>query len=165
MKRRAILGGLGLCVALVVAAGCSGVDDNDNDNQQNNNNAPVGHGTLTGEISTTVTCDATVADGDCAGTVYLVLMAENPVLNPMQTPETVEIFGSVDLGAGSYTYTMNNVPVGDWYVSGFLDDDGNASGALTAPDVGDPVGYPSPQVTIVADETTVENLTFTMRLQ
>jgi hypothetical protein len=155
---------LGLLLTIGVAAGCSGVDDNDNDNQHNNNNAPVGRGTLTGQVSTVVTCDATDTESDCAGTVYLVLMAENPVVNPFQTPEAIEILPSADLGAGPVTYTINNVSAGTWYVSGFLDDDNNASGALSSPDVGDPVAYPAPQVTIVADDTTTQNVTLTTRM-
>lgn len=158
MKRRSIVGALGLWMVLGAAAGCSGVDKN------NNNNAPVGTGTLTGEISTTVTCDASPTESDCVGTVYLVLLAENPAVNPMQTPEVVEIMGSVDLSSGSVTYTMNNVPEGDWYISGFMDDDANASSVLPSPDVGDPVGFPAPQVTIVADDTTTQNLAFTARM-
>jgi hypothetical protein len=158
MKIKSIVGATGLCLALCAAAGCSGVDKNEN------NNTPAGNGTLTGQISTSVTCDASATESDCDGTVYLVLMENDPITSPMQTPEAIEIMGAVDLSGGSVTYTMNNVPAGTWYISGFMDDDANASSALPSPDVGDPVGYPAPQVTIVADQTTTQNLTFTMRV-
>ncbi len=161
MRRLAIALGLGLCMALGAAAGCSGVDKNEN---ENNNNTPVGNGTLTGDVSSTVTCDASPEESDCAGTLYLVLMAEDPVTNPFQTPEAFEIVTGVDLSSGSVSYTLNNIPAGQWYISGFLDDDGNASGALPAPDVDDPISYPAPQVTITADDTTTQNLTLTTRM-
>ena len=156
MNQRAIILDLWICAALGAAVGCSGVDKNEN------NNTPVGEGTLTGEVSSTVTCDAS-PESDCAGTLYLVLMADDPVSNPYQTPEAFEIIPGVDLSSGTASYTLNNVPAGQWFISGFLDDDDNA-GALRAPDKGDPFSYPAPEVTITPDNTTTQNVTLTGRM-
>ncbi|MFH2009035.1 MAG: hypothetical protein ABI333_20765 [bacterium] len=177
-----------LSLLLGAGFGCSGVDKNDdnnnnanananenantneNTNENNNentnaNNNTGGTGTLTGALSTTVTCDATPAESDCSGTVYLVVLAENPLVNPYQDPEASAIMASVDLrGGSSVQYTISDVPVGTWYVSGWLDDDGNTPPLLPSADIGDPVVYPVPQVTITADQTTTQNLGFSMRM-
>ena len=165
-----------LVVFLQAAVGCSGVDRDDNNNQNgnqngnqntngNNNNASQDVGTLTGDVSTVVTCDASATTSDCQGTLYLVVMAENPVTNPYQTPEAVKILPGADLSSGNtVAYTIEDLAVGTWYLSGFLDDDANASATLPSPDVGDPIGYPAPQITITKDQTTTEDIVLTMRM-
>lgn len=173
-----LLPGVLLACALLSPLGCSGVDEHDNNNanqntntndnsNQNNNNASGETGTLSGTLSASgsITCDASDTANDCQGTIFLVVMAENPITNPFQTPEAVKVLASSDLSGGqTLAYTIENLRVGSWYVSGFLDDDGNASMALPSPDLGDPIGYPAPQVTITAGQATTQNIAFSVRM-
>ena len=158
MKHSKWLGLAGIGLLLMGAASCSGVDKDGND---------PGDGTLTGTLSipTSVTCDSSDTDADCVGTIYVVVLAENPAVNPMQAPQAVQILTDVDLsGSQTVSYTLYDIPVGNWYISGFMDDDGNASSSLPSPSIDDPVGYPAPQVSISKDQTTTQNIALGLRL-
>ena len=122
-------------------------------------------GVIAGSVAIAAGMDCSAAPDDCSGTVYLYVVAENPLTNPAQTPEAIAIVEPADLTGGArVAYRIEDVPPGSWYLAGFLDDDGNASRLAPMPDLNDPIPYPFPQIEITPGDTTTRDLTFAVRM-
>lgn len=118
-------------------------------------------GTLT--IDAAVTCDASDPVVDCAGVVFMAVLAEDPQSFPNQVPLATAMLEDLDFAATpSVHYAIAGVPAGTQYLTAFLDDNSSDTGTGHAPDSGDPVVTPL-QVTVTADATTQQNVSFSLR--
>jgi hypothetical protein len=128
---------------------------------------PAPTGTVSGALAVGpgIVCDASMVSGDCTGTVYLGVLAENPMANPDQIPIASAILPAVSLsGDATASYEIPDVPVGSWYLSAFMDDDGSAEPTNPGPAAGDPVAFTSQAVPVEADQATWVDLTFSLRM-
>jgi hypothetical protein len=120
-----------------------------------------GKGAVEGVLSVGagISCSASDVTTDCQGPAFVLVLEENPATNFVQQPVAMATLGAVDLSEGATaSFSIQGIVEGDYYLSGFLDDDGDASAIAPGPDAGDPVGFPALAVTIEADQSTNANV-------
>ncbi len=123
-----------------------------------------GQGALSGALSTVLGCEGG-QDDDCQGQVFVLVLAEDPVLNPAQQPAAMAILPKVELSEGKVAeYSVSKVPEGTWFLTAFMDDDSNASTVAPGPDAGDPIAYPAVQIDILHEQTTKQDLVLNLKL-
>ncbi|NMC68812.1 MAG: hypothetical protein GYA57_01950 [Myxococcales bacterium] len=122
-------------------------------------------GTVTGHVTVAAGMSCASDPDDCAGVLFLYVVEQDPLVTIAQTPLAITVVESADLSGGNrVSFTLTDVPPGTWYLAGFLDDDANASRMAPMPDVGDPVPYPFPQVTVEPAATTVRDVVLSVRM-
>ena len=122
-------------------------------------------GIVTGHVSAAPGVSCASDPDDCVGTLFLYVVEEDPLVTLAQDPVAITIVETADLSGGNrVSYTLTDVPPGTWYLAGFLDDDANASRMAPMPDLGDPIPYPFPQVTVEPAGTTTHDLVLFVRM-
>jgi len=122
-------------------------------------------GTVTGHAAAASGMSCASDPDDCVGVLFLYVVEEDPLVNLAQTPLAITVVESADLSGGNRVpFTLTDVPPGTWYLAGFLDDDANASRMAPMPDLGDPIPYPFPQVTVEPAATTARDLVLSIRM-
>lgn len=141
-----------LQVALFAACG----DDDSNGDSTSN-------ASLTGAITSTVSCPATDTNDDCQGTVYVGLFAEADLTNPALVSVALN---DVDLSAGGpVTYTLEDLEPGVYFLAAFLDENGDASPSQPLPEAGDLVSATGMvQVSVEALQATQSDLLLDLRI-
>jgi hypothetical protein len=122
-------------------------------------------GTVSGHVSVSSGMTCASDPDDCVGTLFLYVVERDPMVTIAQTPLAITVVESADLSAGNRaSYTLADVPPGTWYLAGFLDDDANASRMAPMPDLGDPIPYPFPRVTVEPAGTTNQDVVLSIRM-
>lgn len=122
-------------------------------------------GTVSGSVSVASGISCAADPDDCVGTLFLYVVERDPMVTIAQTPVALTVIESADLSGGNrVSYAIADVPPGTWYLAGFLDDDTNASRMAPMPDLGDPVPYPFPQITVEPATNTTRDVVLSVRM-
>ncbi|MBN1773242.1 MAG: hypothetical protein JXB32_18415 [Deltaproteobacteria bacterium] len=144
-----------IAVLAVALAGCGSATDPPDDRP----------GTVTGHVTAASGLSCASDPDDCVGVLFLYVVEEDPLVTIAQTPLAITVVDSADLSGGNRVpYTLTDVPPGTWYLAGFLDDDANASRMAPMPDLGDPIPYPFPQVTVEPAASTTRDVVLSLRM-
>ncbi|MGD8862318.1 MAG: hypothetical protein PVI30_20065 [Myxococcales bacterium] len=94
--------------------------------------ADTGAGAESGAVAGTITLDALGYDGSGAGDIWIAVMDENPTACVISGGPKPNLMGGqtirdLDLNdGGSVDYRVERIPPGGYWVSAFLDENGNA---------------------------------------
>jgi hypothetical protein len=82
----------------------------------------------------------------------------------MQVPVESKLVPDADLSSGNAVSYTVSVPEGSWYLTAFMDDDGNASALVPGPDAGDPISFPAVIVDIEHQAAVEQDVALTMTM-
>ena len=125
---------------------------------------PPSTASLEGQVLLSPLIPCEDAPDDCVGDVWVYVTREDPAVNRFQEPLAIESFRDADLaGQPGPTYEATDLPAGAAWLSGFLDDDGNASPLGPFPDKGDPSRFPTVPLVLEAGKRTRQDLELNVR--